>query len=247
MPNHCECDLRITGPSDDLAAFWAPVRLPSDPKDGGVCILEAHYPRPEIYDFESGSRAEDALVLFGTDPSLKDSYDEGSPVTKMFPRDSWREVAQRYVNRGQIQQFSRYATREEIAAKIHEATKNDKSWSGEPELPMPELAKRMEEGMRLYGAKDWYNWCVTCWGTKWGDYRHRDVVVSPTEGYIKLTFDSAWSPPIAGFSKIASDWPQLGFEMRYYEMGAGFKGRAAWNSGKLVKDESGKYRGNRGG
>lgn len=83
------------------------------------------------------------------------------------------------------------------------------------------VAKEMIE---KYGAADWYNWNVENWGTKW-DVDSADVVLEDDNSMVSLWFDTAWSPPIEFYAKMAS----LGFtvEALYNEPGMGFAG--AWN------------------
>jgi len=78
-----------------------------------------------------------------------------------------------------------------------------------------------------YGYDNWYDYCVNEWGTKWdvgGDGMTADV--SP-DGRLTMSFDSAWSPPIAFYEKMLD----LGFEVRayYYESGMCYAG--IWEDG----------------
>jgi hypothetical protein len=96
----------------------------------------------------------------------------------------------------------------------------------EHEAPMRDeaLGQRFVE---QYGAKDWYNWQVKNWGTKWdvgGDgYEAQDI-----PGGLMLTFDSAWSPPTEAFQVLVDNF---GFSIRamYYEPGMAFAG--IWEDG----------------
>jgi len=77
---------------------------------------------------------------------------------------------------------------------------------------------------------NWYDWCVTNWGTKWDvTPEHFDVFDDEESGIttVDTQFDSAWSPPIAIMEKLES----MGFEVRlcYYEPGMGFTG--IWEDG----------------
>lgn len=102
------------------------------------------------------------------------------------------------------------------------------------------------------GFKDgWYEWASREWDTKWGDYDGTVVSVVPATDPIKVrvisngpdgerqearrynnlytvtyTFMSAWNPPIAVVSFIAS----LGYGVyfSYYEAGMGFGGRTPY-------------------
>ena len=84
------------------------------------------------------------------------------------------------------------------------------------------------------GFKDgWYEWASREWDTKWGDYDGTVVSVVPAVSFpdgapatglstVTYTFMSAWNPPIAVVSFIAS----LGYGVyfSYYEAGMGFGG-----------------------
>ncbi len=67
---------------------------------------------------------------------------------------------------------------------------------------------------------NWYNWNLENWGTKWE--ASCDVAEKNSES-IKVSFESAWSPPI-GFYDVMDG---LGFEVDafYYEPGMNFCGR----------------------
>jgi hypothetical protein len=91
------------------------------------------------------------------------------------------------------------------------------------------LADLIKSNLETYDAKNWYDWCVVNWGTKWdiegsGD-RHGD---ESAEYY----FDSAWSPPIEAFLKISQDFPGLSFDLEYFESGMGFCGRMTIENGE---------------
>lgn len=73
-----------------------------------------------------------------------------------------------------------------------------------------------------YGYKNWYDWCVANWGTKWdvgGDETECDVHDAHNA---TMTFDSAWAPPTDAYRKME----ELGFEIEayYYEPGMQFAG-----------------------
>lgn len=100
-------------------------------------------------------------------------------------------------------------------------------------IPVPEELRNTtanfstnEELVAKYGYSDWYGFCVAEWGTKWeigGDgYPAQDI-----PGGLMLTFDSAWSPPIAAYEKLID----MGFRIRamYYEGGMCYAG--IWDNG----------------
>lgn len=74
-----------------------------------------------------------------------------------------------------------------------------------------------------YGFKDWYDWNVANWGTKW------DVTLDSIErvdpNTVTASFESAWAPPINAYERLE----ELGFEVEafYYEPGMCFVGKYA--------------------
>ena len=92
-------------------------------------------------------------------------------------------------------------------------------------FPMPKdflnssLSK--EELIKKYGCKDWYDWRVHNWGTKWEVDINRDI---ENEDEFTCVFESAWSPPTAWLEKVGNDFPKLNFILNYEESGCCFKG-----------------------
>lgn len=103
-----------------------------------------------------------------------------------------------------------------------------------------------EELQRRYGATSWYEWNTANWGTKWPA---TDVEVEYRSGDERavIHFSTAWSPPVPVVTKLAEKFPQLDFDLRYYEGGAAFKGRLQLKGGRVVHDSTGPYHGSRGG
>ena len=72
-----------------------------------------------------------------------------------------------------------------------------------------------------FGYKNWYDFCVGSWSTKW-DVGAEGYEVEIENGGLTMSFDSAWSPPLEAYAKLEA----LGFEVRayYYESGMCFAG-----------------------
>ena len=77
-----------------------------------------------------------------------------------------------------------------------------------------------------YGYKDWYDWNVANWGTKWDV--NLDSVGREDANTVRASFESAWSPPTTAYEKLM----ELGFEVTayYYEPGMCFVGK--WENGE---------------
>lgn len=78
-----------------------------------------------------------------------------------------------------------------------------------------------------YGYRNWYDWNVANWGTKWdiGADGQPAIVQSPNS--LTLNFDSAWAPPVNAYEQLKD----MGFTILayYYEPGMGFAGK--WDDG----------------
>lgn len=85
-----------------------------------------------------------------------------------------------------------------------------------------ELERREAENIKKYGYKNWYDFQVANWGTKW-DVECSDVEVDDDGLGFSGGFESAWSPPI----QIAEALVEQGYEVTlyYYEPGMGFCGK----------------------
>lgn len=102
-----------------------------------------------------------------------------------------------------------------------------------------------------------YEWCHRVWGTEWGIY---GVDFTPhTKRGALLSFQSAWSPPSTEvFQALSEKFPNLTFEIEYFECGAAYcGGMTFWSEhecedyervhGEPDSQWSGDYSGSRGG
>jgi hypothetical protein len=83
------------------------------------------------------------------------------------------------------------------------------------------LEKKEQANLKKYGYKNWYDFCIGEWGTKWDVGGGEDSVFFADK--LTLGFDSAWSPPVEAYYKLQ----ELGFEILayWYEPGMSFAGR----------------------
>lgn len=84
------------------------------------------------------------------------------------------------------------------------------------------------------GTDKWWDWRIQHWGTKWDV---ESEVVDEWDGYIMYRFDTAWSPPVKWLEKVAKDYPELTFRLKYEEEGVGFLGVAKATAGVTTDQE----------
>ena len=104
----------------------------------------------------------------------------------------------------------------------------------------PELLERSapnevdpQKMKRKYKAKDWYNWRVNNWGTKWD---LEAEITEDTSTEIWYCFWSAWSPPLEAIAKIARLFPKLTFAVDYYEPGMSYRGHLKVKGKRILKE-----------
>ena len=86
-------------------------------------------------------------------------------------------------------------------------------------IPMPDDIIRGNltmEQRELSKGRNWYDWCVANWNTKWDAYNVIVHRLSDTSLYV--TMETAWSPPIPIFQKLL----ELGFEVSAYYLDEGY-------------------------
>lgn len=85
------------------------------------------------------------------------------------------------------------------------------------------LKKQEEYNLEKYGSKNWYDWQISNWGTKWDPHVYTEYQQISDDGsdYV-CWFDSAWSPPIGFYNKLVEDGYEV--EATYNEGGCDYIG-----------------------
>lgn len=93
---------------------------------------------------------------------------------------------------------------------------------------------QMDRNVALYGYKDWYDWNVANWGTKWDIGGDDGLTERVDPNTLRASFDSAWAPPTNAYEKLCA----LGFEIEayYHESGMAFCGKWSGNEEDFFDD-----------
>lgn len=102
------------------------------------------------------------------------------------------------------------------------------------------IGKQYKANLDRYGCTNWYDWNIKNWGTKW------NASDSEEKGG-KITFQTAWSPPVPVILATSKQFPKLEFVLRFWEGGAGFQGIFKARAGEVMENETRGYKGHRGG
>jgi hypothetical protein len=106
---------------------------------------------------------------------------------------------------------------------IPEALHITSGWLGKDTPEQAALEAKQKENLAIYGYKDWYDFCIAEWGTKWdaktGD---EDLPFTIEDNKVTIYFDTAWAPPM----NIYYTLEEMGFELEatYIEQGMGYIG-----------------------
>jgi hypothetical protein len=78
--------------------------------------------------------------------------------------------------------------------------------------------------------KEWYDWNIENWGTKW----EPDSVSFNDEGTrLDYSFATAWCPPLELLQKVSAKFPTLEFVIIFDESGNGSYGKYIFKNGKF--------------
>jgi len=109
-----------------------------------------------------------------------------------------------------------------------------------------ENAKRMLEKMKIFkfiGIRT--AWKSSHWGPEVPEFDHLEFEESEESIYNR--FISVWTPPKFAFIKIGKLFPELNFELRYFESGMQFNGILIIEDGEVRENDLANYYGHRGG
>lgn len=113
--------------------------------------------------------------------------------------------------------------------RLHQAIENNSLCQAT--IPIPEDLKNTTAPSRepnemliaKYGVDNWYNFCLSQWGTKWDIFESEANLHDDSEDFtVTACFLTAWSPPLGIYRKLIED----GFEVdaMYFEAGMCFAG-----------------------
>ena len=102
---------------------------------------------------------------------------------------------------------------------------------------------QQNNNLKKYGAKDWYDWNVSNWGTKWDiDPSYLEVTENKKQSSLQASFTSAWGPPLEAFKNLARKYPNINITLHYIETGASFAGTYRYTSDGQEYDQYIDYR-----
>lgn len=210
MPNWCQNRLEIDGPKEAIAKIVKACRLQEGEFDFNGIV-----PMPPELDITSGS-----AVSWGIDILCGDWQRVfGLP----WLRDLLLEITGGYLPE----------TRDDLIRLIE--TENCMYEAAHRRgLDFVDLreARQAKANLETFGFKDWYDWRIANWGTKWNVERDVDID-NLSDDNITLSFGTAWSPPIPVIAALCEQYPEVSATLRYIETGCWFAGTVEGVNGEI--------------
>jgi hypothetical protein len=113
------------------------------------------------------------------------------------------------------------------------------------ELSADDLESLRNHLQTLYGATDWYNWCLSHWGTKWGDSDTRieglddDDTIPNGQSILCLYYETAWSPASGLIAHVSKLYPSLAFYVVSTEEAELYACWQVFHNGEIVGEGEG--------
>jgi hypothetical protein len=209
MPNWCTNSLVVTGSPEQLENFKNAVKGTKE-DDGRYLSFNSIKPRPKVLDIDCGGETD---VSYGYYKFVK--YNDNKFL------DFYRNLPWVTVNNFQNDTEMAEWLVQRNGSSLEEAYK---------------LGEIVENNINTYGASTWYDWNISNWGTKW-DADSGTPWEENTDGDLFIFFNTAWSPPIPIYNKIAELFPDLDFVATYAEGGCAFVGKVEKEGEYLEHDK----------
>jgi hypothetical protein len=63
---------------------------------------------------------------------------------------------------------------------------------------------QMADNIEKHGYKDWYDWQVANWGTKWDVGGDDGLMQMLSPNTLQASFESAWAPPVNAYERLCA-------------------------------------------
>ena len=195
MPDWMECEVRITGPHDEVSRFRN-THIRKDEDGNDLLDFDTIIPMPpELKGTEAAGHSEYVWALGGELYAAQDLLRQCGVRTADDTPLEWQWVRDLGIE-----------TREEFLR-----------WAEANRAGQLNVARRAMENEYTTGYRDWYHWQLDNWGCKWGCCEFTWQSDDHTAFYM-LT---PWSAPEPVFEKLAQLFPALTFACHFVEEGNG--------------------------
>lgn len=231
MPNHVSQVVVFSGPKESIDKIKA--LLSDNEKERGSLDFNKLIPMPESMKITSGSATDDAITIIKSKaPTLLQYYiNQGYSYHGGVLRDS-RGRTGNYLVRDLVSKLKEVADNPDA---ITEAMVLNQTLSEVIAVAVKAKVESFVHGstaidnINRYGFKDWLGWSIANWGTKWNGYDGR--IDQEEDDFLKISFSTAWSPPMPVYTKLAETFPEVSFTVKAIDEG--------WNFACILTAEEG--------
>ena len=129
-----------------------------------------------------------------------------------------------------------YASFNKLFPIPDELAETTAGWFGDKDKQAEQTAKEISN-IQKYGYKDWYEWALANYGTKWGAKDVELSELSPDETVMTGTYETAWSPADGLILKISELFPGLVFSVVSTEESDAFICFSIFSNGELLYED----------
>jgi hypothetical protein len=204
MPNHVTNILEFNATPARIRTLMREIQY--DDGDLGSFDFEKVFPKPKSLNITSGGSQNTAIDVYmsainpdnediGIDKVTKERYEEIK--RKIASTDRWvpTKINDRMTYDEVVKESQEYFNRKSGPYDEDTEDKND----------LFQYGKLVIENIEMYGCKDWYDWSVKFWGTKWNSYDSPPADADSTS----ISFNTAWSAPHPVIEKLAEKYPDV--------------------------------------
>ena len=222
MPNWMRCRMQVK--NTDFEAF-VKIYVQKDKIGNPQFDLNLIERMPKDLEMEKGARQKDALRIEVTARCPYVSY-YGKKEEKLSIQDFRKWMILMY-GKDFIEIINTVVLNaDEIKEILAEYGQNEIK-------ELRKIAAKCEYNMKNYGYRDWYDWAIAHWGTKWNTL---DTVVD--HGKQHLDWMSPWTCPVEALTTLSSQYPNYEITLEYAEERPGYiAGKLVLRNGKRVLDD----------
>lgn len=222
MPNHVKNIIKLTGTQNEID-YIVNLITKTEEVDGEtqkVVDFNSLIPMPETLNVVSGGCSDECLLIY-----LKNIFDTATIDVKNEHLITIRDYNDKQTWNYKKVDLSKMPTSEELYGKIQilvnkYGPKEKNPFEDDPVFEKHEdvinYGKQIYENIKNYGHKDWYDWRIEHWSTKWNSYGNEQDVMP---NCVKLKFETAWNIPFNFYEKlyevIHRDCKSLNCNIRY--------------------------------
>lgn len=224
MPNHVKNILTIKGTVKEVNAFVNAITREEIENGESQRIVDFNtlIPMPETLHVCSGGPSDMCCRVYIKNlfKTNKKEYHELYKTIKEYnSKQNWEH------EKMELELLTDEDEEEEVARLLKDYSKSEKRWDEndpvfETKDDIINYGSKIATNIKLYGCKDWYNWCINNWGTKWNAYDQRHCYTERDNiATYELIFCTAWGIPDKFYEKmydlVHEKYPNLSVRIKY--------------------------------